>query len=154
MKATFRRGIALSVALITASCSTVPNEPKQAEMVVVPFEDAAFFPVSPRLPNGPRIAIVWGDPRTGPSAVLLEMKKGAVPLHVHTADYHLVVIEGITKHWREGQSEATARPLGPGSYWFQPGGQAHADACLSEKCVMQIVWSGPRDARLAPTSKR
>ena len=123
--------------------------PKQEEMVVVPIEDAVFVPVSPRLPDGPRIAILWGDPRTGPSAVLLEMKSGSVPLHVHTADYHLVVIEGLMKHWREDQSEATAGPLGPGSYWFQPGGQVHGDACLSEKCVMQIVWSGPRDAHLA-----
>ena len=75
------------------------------------------------------------------------------PMHTHTADYHLVVIEGTMKHWAAGETEATAKPLGPGSYWFQPGGQPHADACISDKCVMHVVWSGRRDGKLAESPK-
>lgn len=123
-------------------------------MVVVPFEGARFAPVNPRLPDGPRMAVLWGDPATGPSAVLLEMKKGSVPLHIHTADYHLVILEGTMKHWAEGQSESAAPSLGPGSYWFQPGGQPHGDACLTDKCVMHVVWAGARDATLADSPKQ
>jgi hypothetical protein len=99
------------------------------------------------------MAVLWGDPHTGPSAMLLTMQEGAVPLHVHSADYHLAVIEGQMKHWGPGEDASHAPALGPGSYWFQPGGQAHADACLSPTCVMQIVWSGPRDARLASSEE-
>jgi hypothetical protein len=42
--------------------------------------------------------------------------------------------------------------LGPGSYWFQPGGVAHGDECVADSCLMQIVWSGPRDGRLADSA--
>ena len=123
-------------------------------MVVVPLESATFVPVVAHLPDGPRMAVLWGDPNTGPSAVLLEMKKGAVPLHVHTADYHLVVIEGTMNHWGAGQTEADAKPLQPGSYWFQPGNLPHADSCLSDRCVMQVVWSARRDGKLAESPSR
>jgi len=137
------------VATTAASFTTLGEGQSNKAMVVVPVESATFVPVVAHLPDGPRMAVLWGDPNTGPSAVLLEMKKGAVPLHVHTSDYHLVVIEGAMKHWGAGQNEADAKPLQPGSYWFQPGGLAHADSCLSSRCVMQVVWSARRDGRLA-----
>lgn len=151
MTTTPRLVLALVFAIFAAGAasSAVPAGAAGKTMVVVPFEGAPFAPVSPRQPDGPRMAVLWGDPATGPSAVLLEMKKGPVPLHIHTADYHLVVIEGVMKHWAEGQSESAAPSLGPGSYWFQPGGQPHGDACLTDKCVMHIVWSGARDGKLA-----
>ncbi len=53
------------------------------------------------------------------------------------------------KHWHAGEDEAKAVPMGPGSYWYQPGGSIHADACLSERCVLFIRWDGARDVRLA-----
>ena len=81
--------------------------------------------------------------------MLMKMGRGTGRLHLHTADYELVVIEGTMKHWRTGEDETTAKPLGVGSYWFQPGGEPHADSCLSDTCVMFITWSGPRDVRLA-----
>jgi quercetin dioxygenase-like cupin family protein len=140
------------VAAFVASCAATTDGHTTKAMVVVPIESARFAPVVARLPDGPRMAVLWGDPNTGPSAVLLEMKKGAGPMHIHTADYHLVVIEGTMKHWGAGEKESDAKPLGPGSYWFQPGGLAHADACLSDKCVMQVVWSARRDGKLAGSS--
>jgi quercetin dioxygenase-like cupin family protein len=145
--------IALAVIATTAaSCTTFGEAQGRKAIVVVPVESAMFVPVVERLPDGPRMAVLWGDPNTGPSAMLLEMKKGAGPLHVHTADYHLVVIEGTMKHWGAGQNEADAKPLQPGSYWFQPGNVAHADSCLSDRCVMQVVWSDRRDGKLAESS--
>lgn len=134
-----------------ATRATDATRPAQPVAVTVPAGSARFVPVHPRLPDGPRMAVLWGDPARGASAMLLEMRRGAVPLHLHSADYHLVVLEGTMKHWPAGGSEALAAPLGPGSYWFQPGGQVHADACLSERCLAHIVWSGARDARLAPS---
>ena len=36
-------------------------------MVVTPFEEAAFTPVNPDLPEGPQLSVLWGDPSTGPA---------------------------------------------------------------------------------------
>ncbi|MBB6096195.1 hypothetical protein HNQ60_005117 [Povalibacter uvarum] len=141
--------IVILVAAFTVACAAVPDRTSSQRMVVVPLSEAKFVPVVARLPDGPQMAVLWGDPSSGPSAMLLEMKQGPTPLHVHTADYHLVVIEGQLKHWGEAETGASAKTLGPGSYWFQPGNEIHGDACLTSKCLVQVVWSGPRDGRLA-----
>jgi quercetin dioxygenase-like cupin family protein len=113
------------------------------------FQDAKFVPIDPANPDAAQIAVLWGDPATGPSAMLLKMKKGGGALHTHTSDYHLTLIQGTMKHWLKGEQEADAKPLGPGSYWFQPGNQAHGNSCLADECVMFIKWEGKRDAKLA-----
>jgi quercetin dioxygenase-like cupin family protein len=113
------------------------------------FQDAKFVPVDPANPDVAQIAVLWGDPATGPSAMLLKMKKGGGALHTHTSDYHLSLIQGTMKHWLKGEREADAKPLGPGSYWFQPGNQPHGNSCLTDECVMFIKWEGKRDAKLA-----
>lgn len=136
-------------ALLCSGCATSPSSSDERAMVVVPFEDAVFVPVVPTAPDGPQMAVLWGDPAAGPSAMLMKQKKGATPFHTHTADYHLVLLTGLMKHWARGQTEAEAQTLGPGSYWFEPGGHVHADACLTDECLMHIVWSGARDGALA-----
>jgi hypothetical protein len=117
--------------------------------VVVPYERARFVPLAAQAPDGPQIAVLWGDPAQGPSAMYMKMRRGTGRLHAHTADYDLLLIEGRMRHWAAGAEEADAPELGPGSYWRQPGGQAHADSCLADVCVMFVKWAGPRDARLA-----
>lgn len=119
------------------------------QMVLTPFADAKFEPVDPKNPGGARIAVLSGDPSSGPSAMLMEFGKNTGRMHVHSSDYHLVVLEGTMKHTVPGEVEADAPALGRGSYWFQPGNDPHADTCLSEKCLMFITWAGKRDARLA-----
>lgn len=118
-------------------------------MVVVPIEEARFEPVDPGQPEGPQIAVLWGDPAEGPSAILLKIGKGEGPLHYHSSDYHLALLQGEMKHWAEGAHAEEAAVLRPGSYWFQPGGQAHAGSCLTEECVMFVNWSDRRDGVLA-----
>lgn len=117
-------------------------------MVIVAPEQADWRPVNPALPDGPEIAILRGDPATGPSDMLLKMKKGAGPMHLHTHDYHLAVISGVMKHWDESGDEETSLPLGPGGYYFQPGGAVHGGACQTDECIMFVHWAGPRDAML------
>ena len=114
--------------------------------VTAPYEATGFIPLSPDRPEGPAIRVLRGDPATGPSDMLMRFGSGEPVMHAHSADYRLVVISGRMKHWAQGESEADASEMGPGSYWFQPAGQAHSDRCLSEICVMFIAWSGPRDA--------
>lgn len=139
------RGIALLLA--AGACTTTPAV-APSPMIVASYQDAKFEPVSASRPDGAQIAVLSGDPAAGPSSMLMKMPRSTGALHIHTHDYHLVIVEGSMKHWAEGESEAAARTLGPGGYWFQPGGAVHADSCLSDTCVMYIQWSGPRDARL------
>src|SRR5262252_7619469 len=72
-----------------------------------------------------------------PSKPGLKLPAGAKPgLHSHTADYHAVLISGAHKHWQPGE-EKKAKVLAPGSYWYQPGKQAHGDECTgSEPCIV------------------
>jgi hypothetical protein len=123
--------------------------------VVVPSgERPPFTPMDPANPNGTAIAVLRGDPAKGPSTMFMRMRKMTGRMHVHTADYELVVVEGTMKHRLEGEDEAAAKPMGAGSYWFQKGGVPHADSCLSDTCVMYVTWAGPRDARLAEVPPR
>jgi Domain of unknown function (DUF4437) len=133
--------------LLSTSLSALAAPPDV--MIVTPIEEAVFRPVNPKLPDGPAIAVLRGDPDTGPSDMLLRMPRGTSPLHTHSADYTLVVIEGKMRHYARAEDAATAPALGPGSYWFQPAGSAHGDECVSDVCLMFIQWSGRRDARLA-----
>lgn len=134
--------------------SPTPPTPSVAGSKVVAFEDLRWPPVDPARSGLMQTSVLWGDPRSGPSAMYLKMSKGTLPLHLHTADYHLLVVQGTVKHWVSGEDERAARSLGPGSYWFQAGGEVHADACLSDECLVYLVWSGIRDGRLAPASPK
>jgi quercetin dioxygenase-like cupin family protein len=143
---------AVSVAAADTRDSGQPGKggaPSARPGTVVRYEDARFAPVDPARPDGAQIAVLRGDPATGPSSMLMKMRKGPGALHYHSSDYELVVVEGRMRHWLEGQVEAETPVLGPGSYWHQPGTQPHGDACLSEVCVMFITWSGKRDGFLA-----
>jgi quercetin dioxygenase-like cupin family protein len=134
--------------VVTISTASVYAE-EEKQMVVTPFQDAKFAPVDLAQPDGAQMAVLWGDPGKGPSAMLLKFKKGSNSLHLHSSDYHLVVIQGTMKHWKEGNQEADAESLSPGSYWFQPGNQAHAGSCLTDECIMFVKWEGKRDGRPA-----
>lgn len=141
-------GPVLVPVLLATACAAAHAASGQS-MIVTSFEEAKFVPSNPDNPNGTQIAVLKGDPATGPSTMLMRFKKGGSPPHIHSSDYQLVVIEGTMKHLSAKQKEADGKPLGPGSYWFQPGEEAHADVCLADECLMYIVWSGKRDGRLA-----
>lgn len=116
--------------------------------VTTPIEAARFVPINPADPNSTQIAVLSGDPATGPSDMLMRFVRGQGVPHVHSSDYRLVVVQGTMTHTQAGE-EAKATPMGPGSYWFQPGEQPHVDSCLSDQCTMFISWSGKRDSRRA-----
>lgn len=117
-------------------------------MVVTPFDKAQFRPVDPKQPEGTQIAVLRGDPATGPSAMLMRQVRGNSAMHVHSSDYDLVLIKGQMKHWSPDDIERDAPVLGPGSYWFQPGNEPHAGSCLTDECLMYVQWNGKRDGRV------
>jgi quercetin dioxygenase-like cupin family protein len=131
-----------------AAAQTDPKQTAVAPSYVRRFEDADFRDLNPAMSPGAQAAALWGDSKTGHSAVLFKMGRGATPLHFHTSTYHLVVVQGTMKHWVQGENEKDAAPLGPGSYWYIEGGKPHADSCLSEECIAFIRWDGRRDGHL------
>ncbi len=150
MRETRRWILAAAVLVLVPGTSARTADAKRT--VVVPHDGAQWTPADPARPEGTQIAVLRGDPATGPSAMLMRMKKTDGALHVHTSDYDLVLLEGSMKHWTTEAERASGPVLGPGSYWFQPGEEAHGDSCLSDACTMFITWAGKRDGRLATSS--
>ncbi|MEQ1878955.1 MAG: hypothetical protein ABL958_20110 [Bdellovibrionia bacterium] len=128
---------------------------KQAAVEML-IEDAKFSPMDPKNPNAPEIANANGDLWKGHAWFYMKMKKGESPIHMHSGDYHAVLLKGQSKHWAaEGKTVADAKVMNPGSYWFQPGGQFHGDACLDEAgCMVMIHTDKKFDFAVAPEAKK
>lgn len=124
------------------------------EYVLVPAGTAKFAPVDPKNPAGLQMAVLSGDPKTGPVAFLLKLPKGPAPIHWHSSDYYAWTVEGNTKHWLPGK-EADAKSNPPGTFWFQPGGPTgpHGDECLSDSCTVYIMMPGKFDFTPVPDAK-
>ena len=53
----------------------------------------------------------------------------------------------------EREASSIVMKMGPGSFWYQPAGLAHGDACESDECVCFITFDGPRDFEAAASAK-
>lgn len=92
--------------------------------------------------DGPEMAYVHGDPRTGPYKAFLRMPTGAVSgWHTHDATY-MGGVQGTYQHLIQG--EKAAAKLGPGSVWREKGAQNHDDRCIKGPCVVYLVSEGPQ----------
>lgn len=129
-----------------------PPPPDTGGYRLVAPSSLTYAPLIPNTP-GPELAVVTGDPQKG-GGFFLKLPPGTKPgLHTHTSDYHAIVISGAPRHWLPGE-EKKAKPLGPGSYWFQPGGQPHGDECTgTEPCVLYLVLAGAFDFTPTPNAK-
>jgi Domain of unknown function (DUF4437) len=143
-------GAACAIAGFAGGSLAAPGK----KMVLVPFQDVQFAPLDPARPGGATYAVLRGDPARGPSSMLLRFGKASGVLHTHSSDYELVLLKGTMKHRTEREPEETTRALGPGSYWFQPGKQVHADSCLTDECLMFVSWAGKRDSMPARPPKK
>jgi quercetin dioxygenase-like cupin family protein len=116
-------------------------------MLVKPADQLQWIVEYPGQALSPQIAVVRGDPAKTPISMLIRMRRGVLPMHSHTNDYQAVVIQGTMKHWAKGESESNAPALGPGSWWYQPGGRVHTDACMEERaeCVLYVHTTGTLD---------
>ena len=121
--------------------------------LVADIAEARFNPVDPAKPDGHAIAILRGDPSTGPSDVLLKMKKTDGTPHTHSSAYRAVLVSGQAMHYEKCTCEA-AGALKPGSYWYQPGAALHGDACLSDECIIFVSWEGKMDVNVPQASAK
>jgi hypothetical protein len=113
-----------------------------------------WAPIDPSQPKGAQVAVISGDPATGPVAFELKLPKGAVPLHYHTSDYYAVVVAGSQKHYLPGDDASKQKANPVGTAWFQPGGSdktAHNDECVTDSCTLFIMMPGKLD--LIPIKK-
>ncbi len=119
---------------------------------VVTPDQLGYKLLDPENDKGPEIAVVHGNPMEGASAFFLKVPaKGKAGVHTHTASYRALVVSGSPKHWLPG--ERRVKPLSSGSFWLQPGDQAHGDSCDGpEPCVFFIISEGKWD--FAPSKVR
>lgn len=139
-----RFGLSACLAMLLAAPATLAGDLEGH--IARPLADLNFQ----TLGEGPlEIAVLSGDPRTGPSAFMLKFPPNFPGgMHVHTHGYHGVVISGASKHWVEGESEADAPLQRPGDYWYQAGGQLHQDSFpTDEPTIIYLQFEGPQDTR-------
>jgi len=99
-----------------------------------------------------QVSNVWGDVTQGAHSAFFRLDPGFVsPVHTHTYDYYAVVIKGQLENCQPGQKQVK---LGPDSYWYQRGKEAHTTACVSkELCQIYIVQQNKFDAQIPPKAE-
>ena len=120
-----------------------------SEQVVTAYEDLAFAPVVEGSPV--EIAMLWGNPETGPCAVMVRLPEGySEPWHSHTTTYHSVLVKGQFKTSKRDPEPEETQVYGPGTYIVQQGGAVHAEINAGEGEVVALVFfDGPVDVNLA-----
>jgi len=98
--------------------------------------------------KGVQQAVVWGNAQKGAHGSFAKFAAGTeVPLHTHTAGGRSVVISGTVLEALEGQNP---KELGPGSYFFIPGGVKHTTGCKAGMdCMIYSDWLGAFDLKPA-----
>ena len=135
------------------SAPTGVNVPK-----FMPAGDMKWVELDPKGAPGVMIADLWGDHTKGAYGSITKFPAGfAAPLHTHTNGMKIVIISGTFIAGPEGKPEVR---LGPGSYFWQPGGNYHhTTACdKASECVFFSESPGkfdikPVDAGKAPAKK-
>jgi len=92
-------GVAAVSGVLAAWIAGATPRESAAGAAAVPVESLAWAPVFPDQPSGPAMAVLWGDPKTGPVGFLVRFPAGGVvPLHVHSSDYRGMVVSGEFSH--------------------------------------------------------
>lgn len=127
--------MASGVCLLAAANAASSSPTKAGASVNIPVEQLRFY----QSKDGLTFANAYGDPAAGPHSNFIKLARHyASPLHVHMSSYYGVVVSGIVANERRGHSD---RPLRPGSYWFQKGGEPHVTKCLSQQECLIFVTS-------------
>lgn len=118
-----------------------PAKPAPDTSYVMQVTDLSFYDN-----GGIPMAKGFGDPAAeGLHSNYIRLPgKTVSPVHAHTGDYYGVVIAGVVANEAAGSTKD--RPLAPGSYWFQQGGQPHVTKCISStECLFFVTQVGHFD---------
>ncbi len=116
-----------------------PPPPRKVMKSMTPTE-LTWNPLVPEAGDkGPMVASLWGDMQAGPNGFFIKLPAGDKGmLHTHTADYHGVGVTASAAKQDGGKQHTVAL----GTYWFQPGGKAHLNACPGKTpCVAFIEFN-------------
>ena len=115
-----------------------------SEKSLTAYEDLQFTPIAEGSPVD--VALLWGNPETGPAAVLVRFPEGyEEPWHSHSSTYHSVLVKGEFQSRSQDDVDSTA-VYGPGSYAIQPGGAAHREVNAGQGEMLAFVYfEGPID---------
>lgn len=93
---------------------------KSDKSVLYVTAEQAKFDQSPM--PGVSMAILWGDPTTGPHGTFTKFAPGYdAGMHTHTSDVWLIVIKGAYLY----KDDAGEKRVGPGDFIRIPGGHKH-----------------------------
>jgi quercetin dioxygenase-like cupin family protein len=127
---------------------TAVNAPK-----FMPSADMKWVELDPKGAPGVMIADLWGDHTKGAYGSITKFPAGfTAPLHTHTNGMKIVIISGTFIAGPEGKPEVR---LGPGSYFWQPGGNyRHTTACdKASECVFFSESTGKFDLKVVGEAK-
>jgi len=157
-----RLALLASLVLLASACSSEPAAPEEPQPEAEEAEaateveaeapsssnlqlaDIPFAAFDPEKPEGIHVYPISGDPRAGAFNAIVRMPAGfATPLHTHEAAFSGVTLTEGLVHSATTEDD---QPLPKGSFWHQPAGEAHIDACKSEDpCLMLAFFEGAVD---------
>ena len=139
--------IAAALALALTVTPRVASAQSGKPPVLMPAGDLKW--VDNPAVKGAKIAVLWGDPKTGAYGAFKKVPAGfKFGLHSHTADQQVVMISGTISVMTDG---GPAQPFVTGSYMFMPGGKIHsADCNAGADCMYFEQQPGANDMKPAP----
>lgn len=148
----------VSFSMVLAAALLPPGaksaEPAAAKSPVpIPSADLNWTDLDPVGAPGVKIAVLWGDYKSGPFGAFFKLPAGfAAPLHTHTHEMKLVIVSGT---YIQGPDGAQEFRLGPGSYLLQPGGNyRHTTSCdQASECLFFVESNGAFDLQAVATGE-
>lgn len=119
------------------------------EKSITAYADLQFAPLAEGSPV--EVAVLWGDPATGPATVMVRFPEGyAEPWHSHSSTYHAVLIKGEFQTRSKDNGATLTDVYGPGAFIVQPGGTVHSEVNAGKgELVALVYFDGPVDFVLA-----
>jgi hypothetical protein len=113
-----------------------PAPPRKVMKSMTP-DELKWNPLVPEAGDkGPMVAALWGDMMSEPNGFFIKLPAGDKGMmHTHTNDYHGV---GITASSAQ-QDGGKVHPVAASSYWFEPGGVPHLNACPGKTPCIALV---------------
>lgn len=134
----------------TVKNETVPATAPPDSLVRTLIEDSQFGQLLP----GANVFFVYGGVGMGiPTGQVAKLDAGvSFDRHIHTHDYHAVVITGNFQHWEHGDLDQGPM-MTAGSTFFQGGKVPHYDACLGpETCMIYVYFPVSADFEFVPAN--
>ena len=147
-----KKSVVISLLMLAGVCAFLALRAERASAqasktaIVWPIADITWMD-NPAVKGG-KIAVLWGDPKTGAYGSLKKLPGGTtLGLHTHTSDQKVIAIAGTIALSLEG---GPSRDFAPGSYAFIPGGTKHsADCKAGADCTYFEEQPGASDLKVA-----